>query len=125
MTVVWDPFHSRRIEATDRALSDIPNPVSSLPFGLLAKGRPDGTQEIRDVSVPTGLGAHAPGRLRPPDCSGPHHGQTHRKLGLERNWVDATAAMPEDEQIAAALGQPKRASTTLSSRRRRSPSASE
>jgi len=48
-----------------------------------------------------------------------------RELGLERNWLDATAAMPEDEQIAAALGQPKRASTTVSSRRRRSPSASE
>jgi hypothetical protein len=38
-----------------------------------------------------------------------------RELGLERNWLDATAVMPEDEHIAAALDQPKRASTTISS----------
>ena len=38
-----------------------------------------------------------------------------RELGAQRNWLDATAAMPEDDAIAAALGQPKRASTTVSS----------
>ena len=38
-----------------------------------------------------------------------------RELGTERNWLDATAAMPDDEVIATVLGQPKRASTTVSS----------
>ena len=38
-----------------------------------------------------------------------------RELGLEHNWLDANAAMPTDEAIATALGQPKRASTTVSS----------
>jgi transposase len=38
-----------------------------------------------------------------------------RKIALERNWLDANAAMPEDEAISGALGQPKRASTTISS----------
>ena len=38
-----------------------------------------------------------------------------RELGAEHKWLDATGAMPEDEVIAAALGQPKRASTTVSS----------
>ena len=38
-----------------------------------------------------------------------------RELGIQNNWLDPAAAMPEDEQIATALGQPKRASTTVSS----------
>ena len=38
-----------------------------------------------------------------------------RELALQRNWLDANAAMPEDEAISTALGQPKRASTTISS----------
>ena len=38
-----------------------------------------------------------------------------RELGTQRNWLDATAAMPKDEAIATALLQPKRASTTISS----------
>lgn len=38
-----------------------------------------------------------------------------RELALERNWLDVSAAMPEDEAISTALGQPKRASTTISS----------
>ena len=38
-----------------------------------------------------------------------------RELGSEHEWLDATGAMPEDEVIAAALSQPKRASTTVSS----------
>ena len=36
-----------------------------------------------------------------------------RELALQRNWLDANAAMPEDEAISTALGQPKRASTTI------------
>lgn len=38
-----------------------------------------------------------------------------RELALQRNWLDVSAAMPEDEAISTALGQPKRASTTISS----------
>jgi transposase len=38
-----------------------------------------------------------------------------RELGEQHHWLDATGPMPEDEAIAAALGQPKRASTTVSS----------
>ena len=38
-----------------------------------------------------------------------------RDLGEQHHWLDATGAMPEDEAIAAVLGQPKRASTTVSS----------
>ena len=38
-----------------------------------------------------------------------------RELGAEHHWLDAAAPMPQDEAIAAALGQPKRASTTVSS----------
>ena len=38
-----------------------------------------------------------------------------RELAAERRWLDAAAAMPEDEAIAMALGQPKRARTTISS----------
>jgi hypothetical protein len=38
-----------------------------------------------------------------------------REFSLQHNWLDAAGAMPEDETIAAALGQPKRASTTVSS----------
>ena len=38
-----------------------------------------------------------------------------REFSLQHNWLDAAGAMPEDEAIAAALGQPKRASTTVSS----------
>ena len=38
-----------------------------------------------------------------------------RELGTQHKWLDATVAMPDDEAIAAALAQPKRASTTVSS----------
>lgn len=38
-----------------------------------------------------------------------------RELGERNHWLDATGPMPEDGVIAAALGQPKRASTTVSS----------
>jgi hypothetical protein len=38
-----------------------------------------------------------------------------RELGIERKWLDAAVPMPQDEAIAIALGQPKRASTTVSS----------
>ena len=36
-----------------------------------------------------------------------------RALGLERNRLDTTAAMPEDAQIACVLDQAKRASITI------------
>ena len=38
-----------------------------------------------------------------------------RELGTEHHWLDVAGPLPEDEAIAAALGQPKRASTTVSS----------
>lgn len=38
-----------------------------------------------------------------------------RELGMQHHRLEATGPMPEDEAIAAALGQPKRASTTVSS----------
>ena len=38
-----------------------------------------------------------------------------RELGTEHHWLDVAGPMPADEAIAAALGQPKRASTTVSS----------
>ncbi|MBP8184154.1 MAG: transposase, partial [Rhodoferax sp.] len=38
-----------------------------------------------------------------------------RELGTEHHWLDVSGPMPADEAIAAALGQPKRASTTVSS----------
>jgi transposase len=38
-----------------------------------------------------------------------------REIGEQHNWLDAAAPMPQDEVIAAALGQAKRASTTISS----------
>ena len=38
-----------------------------------------------------------------------------RELGIEHHWLDIAGPMPADEAIAAALGQPKRASTTVSS----------
>ena len=38
-----------------------------------------------------------------------------RELGTENHWLDVAYPMPADEAIAAALGQPKRASTTVSS----------
>lgn len=38
-----------------------------------------------------------------------------REFSLEHNWLNPAGAMPEDEAIAAALSQPKRASTTISS----------
>ncbi len=38
-----------------------------------------------------------------------------RELGTEHHWLDVAGSMPADEAIAAALGQPKRASTTVSS----------
>jgi transposase len=38
-----------------------------------------------------------------------------RELGIEHNWLDPRGVMPADEVIATALGQAKRASTTISS----------
>ena len=38
-----------------------------------------------------------------------------REIGEQHNWLDAGQPMPKDEAIAAALGQAKRASTTISS----------
>jgi transposase len=38
-----------------------------------------------------------------------------RELGIEHNWLDPLGVMPADEVIATALGQAKRASTTISS----------
>ena len=38
-----------------------------------------------------------------------------RELGTEHHWLDVAGPMPADDAIAAALGQPKRASTTVSS----------
>ena len=38
-----------------------------------------------------------------------------RELGTEHHWLDVASPMPADEAIAAALGQSKRASTTVSS----------
>ena len=38
-----------------------------------------------------------------------------RELGIQHHWLDPDGAMPEDAQIATALGQPKRANTTVSS----------
>jgi hypothetical protein len=35
-----------------------------------------------------------------------------RELAAEHNWLDAAAAMPEDEAIAMALCQPKRGGKT-------------
>jgi len=37
-----------------------------------------------------------------------------REFALERSWLDTATPMPEDAAIAAALSQPKRASTTVS-----------
>jgi hypothetical protein len=37
-----------------------------------------------------------------------------REHAAEHKWLDATVLMPDDERIAAALGQPKRARTTAS-----------
>ena len=38
-----------------------------------------------------------------------------RALGAQHKWRDAAGPMPQDEAIASALGQAKRASTTVSS----------
>jgi hypothetical protein len=37
-----------------------------------------------------------------------------RKLADEHGWLDARTPLPEDEQIAAALGAPKQAASTTS-----------
>ena len=37
-----------------------------------------------------------------------------RRIAIERGWLDAAQPLPEDEAIAAALGSPRKARTTIS-----------
>ena len=37
-----------------------------------------------------------------------------RRIANERGWLEAALPLPEDEAIAAALGSPRKASTTIS-----------
>lgn len=38
-----------------------------------------------------------------------------RRLGVERGWLDAEPALPEDAELAAVIGTPRRAASTVSS----------
>jgi hypothetical protein len=69
-----EPPDDRHIGATGRAVNGIANQPPSLPCGLFVRRRSDGSQELRDASVPTSPAAHAAGRQRPPDCGGASDG---------------------------------------------------
>lgn len=69
-----EPPSDRHIGATGRAVNGIANQPLSLPCGLFVRWGSDGSQEIRDASVPTSPAAHAARRQRPPDRGGPSDG---------------------------------------------------
>jgi hypothetical protein len=71
-------------------------------------GDNDGLQENRDVPVPNRPCADAPGHPERQIARGHSMGwgklAALRKLAEERGWLDAQTALPEEAQIAAALG---------------------
>jgi hypothetical protein len=81
-------------------------------------GDTDGLQENRDVPVPNRPCADAPGHPERQIARGHSMGwgklAALRKLAEERGWLDAQTALPEEAQIAAALGTPKQAASTIS-----------
>ena len=120
MIAVMGPFHDRRIGATDRALSDISETLCHLyPLGFYPKDRQMARRRFEMFHYRQALVRMRQGdsdsQIATARIMGRRLAARLRELAAERRWLDAAAAMPEDEAIAAALGQPKRASTTVSS----------
>src|SRR5690606_19543051 len=83
-----------------------------------ARGDGGGPKEIRDVSVPSGPGAHAPGRFRSRDRrrqgDGSAQGGRAAGGGHGAGWLRPEQPLPEDAEVAAALAVPRRAVSTVS-----------
>jgi len=105
-----DPFHDRRIGATDRALSDISETLCHLyPLGFDPKDMQMARRRFEMFQYRQALVRMRQGdsdrQIAAARIMGRRLAAQLRELGVKRDWLDATAAMPEDEAIAMALGQ--------------------
>jgi hypothetical protein len=113
------PFHDRRIGATDRALSDISETLCHLyPLGFYPKDMQMARRRFEMFHYRQALVRMRQGdsdrQIATARIMGRRLAARLREFSLQHNWLDPAAAMPEDEAIAMALGQPKRARTTIS-----------